>query len=237
MDGSGGAGGGLAEGLSEGVGNAGNFVHLVAGLDDGQEGGGVVVLLVDVAVAVLGGDGVGHGDDGGLGHEGVGEAGGEVGGADALGHADAWAFGGAGVAVGHVCGGFFAVGDDAADVHVFHFGHDAEEGGGDLEDASEAVGLEELGDVAVAGGAGHGGLLGGCLGGWDGVSGDGSIFEVGAHVLGGRWIQPLPSTDPGQAQCSSIKGEEVKRGEDGFPLSRENGWGRRRTGEGRVCRR
>ena len=58
------AGGSLAEGLSHGVGDALHLVYLVAGLGDGVEGGGVVVLLVDVAVAVLGGDGVGHGDDG-----------------------------------------------------------------------------------------------------------------------------------------------------------------------------
>ena len=155
MDGPGRAGGSLAEGLSEGVGNAGNLVDFVAGLGDRVERCSVVVLLVDVAVAVLGGDGVGHRDDRGLGHEGVGESGGQVGSADALGHADAGTFGGAGVTIGHVCCRLLAVGDDAADVHVFHFGHDAEEGGWDLKDAGDAVGFDHLGDVAVSGHSGH----------------------------------------------------------------------------------
>ena len=93
---------------------------------------------------------------GDLAHEGVGQPRGQVRRADALGHADARAAGGAGVAVGHVGGGLLAVGDDAADVHVLHFRHDAKEGGGHLEYACDAVGLQHFCYVAISGHSRHG---------------------------------------------------------------------------------
>ena len=94
-----------------------------------------------------------------MAHVGVGKTGTEVGGADILGHTDANALGGAGIAVGHVGGGLFAMGDDAADVHVLHLAHDAEEGGGDLEDMGHAVVAEHFRNESVAGHSGHGAHL------------------------------------------------------------------------------
>ena len=152
VDGAGSAGGGFAESLAQEVGELFYIVHGHAVFGGGAEGAEVFDFLVGVAVLVGEGTVAGDGDDRGEAEEGVLQAGGEVGGADGLGHTDGGAVGGAGVAVGHVGGGFFAVGDDALDANHFQFSQDAAGDGGDIKDMGEAVAFEGFGYEA---GAGH----------------------------------------------------------------------------------
>ena len=72
----------------------------------------VLGVLVGVAVARQVVLAAGDRDDGRAGHERVAQAGREVGRADVLAQRDAGLLRGARVAVGHVRGGLFAVGDD-----------------------------------------------------------------------------------------------------------------------------
>ena len=104
------------EGLADGGGDVFGAGDEEVVLGDGQGDAGDVDLLEGVAAEDFGGDLAGDGDDGDAVEHGRGEARDEVGGAGAGGgHADAYAAGGAGVAVGHVGGALLVADEDMVD--------------------------------------------------------------------------------------------------------------------------
>ena len=144
VDRSGRAGGGLAEGLPQQVGELLGVVHHRAELGDRGEGLGVLDFLVGVLVLLVAALVAGQGDDRRQAQVGVLQPGGQVGGAHRLRHADARLAGGPGVAVGHVGRSLFAVGDDPLDADEVHLGQRPPQDGRHEEDVGNPVGLESV---------------------------------------------------------------------------------------------
>ena len=147
------AGGGGAERLPHHVGEARDVVDGGVELGHRLERRHVVDLLVDLAELGLGVAAAGHGDDRRMRQPGVAQAGGEIERADHLRHADAGLARRARVAVGHVGGGFLAVGMDARDRGApLHLDEGAPQHRRHHEHVGDAVFLEHVGEAF---GAGH----------------------------------------------------------------------------------
>ena len=150
------AGGRHAERLAHHVGDTRDVVDGGVELRDRLEGWNVVHLLVDLAELGLGVAPAGHGDDGRMRQIRVAQAGGEIERADHLGHADAGLGRSAGVAVGHVGGGFLAVGVDAFNGGApLHLRERAPQNRRHHEHVADAVAFKHVGETLGAGHLGH----------------------------------------------------------------------------------
>ena len=133
------------ERLPQHVGKPCHIVHGGVEFCHRLEGGHVVHLLIDLAEFGPRLPPAGHGDDRRMGEPGIAQAGGEVERADHLRHADAGLAGGAGIAVGHVGGGFLAMYMQPLDVGAaLHLGKAAAQHGRDVEHMGDAVALEHV---------------------------------------------------------------------------------------------
>ena len=135
-------------------------VHVGAVLGDGRERRDVIHLLVGVALQVELALAAGQRYDRRAGQARVLQTGGQVGGPDRLGHHQRRAAADARVGIGHVGGRLLAVRLDGGDAQLAHLedggGHDV----GHVEDVSEAVSVDGLGDEAGAGHLGHCSVMG-----------------------------------------------------------------------------
>ncbi len=135
-------------------------VHVGAVLGNGRERLDVIHLLVGVALQVELALAAGQRYDRRTGQARVLQTGGEVGGPDRLGHHQRRAAADARVGIGHVGGRLLAVRLDGGDAQLAHLedggGHDV----GHVEDVSEAVSVDGLGDEAGAGQPGHCSVIG-----------------------------------------------------------------------------
>ncbi len=154
--------GGLPKCLPQLEGQLGGRGHVAAVFGDRLEERLVVNLLVGVALLEQGRLLAGQGDDGRGAQPGILQAGGQVGRAHALRHAHAWPMRSAGIAIGHIGGGFFRVRHDPAHAQGFHLHQGLVQDGIHIEDVRDPVALEGFGDEPGSGngrGRGHYGLV------------------------------------------------------------------------------
>ena len=145
------AGNGGAECLAHHVGKPRDVVDGGVELGHRLERRHVVDLLIDLAELGARLAPAGHGDHRGMGEPGIAQPGGEIERADHLGHADAGLAGGAGIAVGHVGGGFLAMDVQALDVGAaLHLDEAAAQHGRNVKDMGDAVALEHVGHALGA---------------------------------------------------------------------------------------